>query len=149
MGINNDGQHSQLAACGAIPLVAARIAELVSDAQQSRSRKTWLDREFVIEGLKRNFERAMQAVPVLDSTGKPTGNFRYNGQVANRSLELLGKELGMFIDRHIQVQDPMSWDTKRWRQAMEKYAAKIGVPPEVLKAQAERQGDGDTNEKSN
>jgi hypothetical protein len=37
--------------------------------------------------------------PVLDSEGRPTGEYRYGGNVANRALELLGKELGMFIDR--------------------------------------------------
>ena len=31
--------------------------------------------------------------------GEPTGEYVYNGTVANKSLELLGKELGMFIER--------------------------------------------------
>jgi hypothetical protein len=31
---------------------------------------------------------------------KPTGEYRYDGNVANRALELLGKQQGMFIDRH-------------------------------------------------
>ena len=39
--------------------------------------------------------RAMQRVRVLDREGKPIGVFTYNGQVANRALELIGKELGM------------------------------------------------------
>jgi hypothetical protein len=47
-----------------------------------------------------NANRAMQAQAVLDAEGKPTGEFRYNGAVANRALELLGIEIGMFIDRH-------------------------------------------------
>ena len=33
--------------------------------------------------------------------GEPTGDYVYQGTVVNRSLELLGKELGMFADRHI------------------------------------------------
>jgi hypothetical protein len=45
----------------------------------------------------------MQAEPVRRKTGdgeeEVPGEFVYNGSVANRALELLGKELGMFIDR--------------------------------------------------
>jgi hypothetical protein len=37
---------------------------------------------------------------VLDKEGKPTGEYRYDGSVANRALELLGKQQGLFIDRH-------------------------------------------------
>ena len=47
-----------------------------------------------------NAERALQHVAVLDRDGKPTGEYRYDGNVANRALELLGKPQGMFIDRH-------------------------------------------------
>ena len=47
-----------------------------------------------------NAERALQHVAVLDRAGKPTGEYRYDGNVANRALELLGKQQGMFIDRH-------------------------------------------------
>jgi hypothetical protein len=41
----------------------------------------------------------MQAEAHRDGNGKPIGEYSYNGAVANRALELLGKELGMFIDR--------------------------------------------------
>jgi hypothetical protein len=41
----------------------------------------------------------MQAQPVLDRAGNPTGSYVYNGAAAYRALELLGKELGMFIER--------------------------------------------------
>ena len=47
-----------------------------------------------------NAERALQHVAVLDKERKPTGEYRYDGSVANRALELLGKQQGMFIDRH-------------------------------------------------
>jgi hypothetical protein len=38
-----------------------------------------------------------QAVTLRDGT--ETGEYRYDGAVANKALELLGKELGMFISR--------------------------------------------------
>ena len=34
-----------------------------------------------------------------DAEGTETGEYRYEGSVANRALELLGKEFGMFVDR--------------------------------------------------
>lgn len=81
--------------------VQARLGELLGKA----AKKVELDKEWVISRLMENANRAMQAQQVLDSEGKPTGEFRYNGAVANRALELLGKEIGMFIDRH-EIGDP-------------------------------------------
>ena len=34
-----------------------------------------------------------------DRDGKPTGEYQYQGNVANKALELLGRHLGMFVDR--------------------------------------------------
>jgi len=65
-----------------------------------------VDRAYVLAGLKENFERAMQHRPVLDAKGNETGIYAYNGQVANRALELIGKELGMFVERNTDV----PWD---------------------------------------
>ena len=39
----------------------------------------------------------MQHVPVKDRSGATIGEYRYDGSVANRALELLGKEMGMFV----------------------------------------------------
>jgi hypothetical protein len=47
----------------------------------------------------------MQAEPVLDKTGRPTGVYTYEGGVANRGLELIGKNLGMFEEKQIQGGD--------------------------------------------
>jgi phage terminase small subunit len=79
--------------------VAARIAEIRSALEQSALGRVILDRDFVIDGLKENFRRAMQAEPVLDGKGKETGAFVYAGGVANKALELMGKEIGMFVDK--------------------------------------------------
>jgi len=49
----------------------------------------------------------MQAVPVLDKQGEPTGEYTYQGAVANRALELIGKHLGMFIDRDPRGDKPV------------------------------------------
>jgi phage terminase small subunit len=75
--------------------VSARVAELQSRAAAA----VQISREWVIEHLVENVNRAMQHVEVKDRQGKTTGEYKYDGGVANRALELLGKELGMFVDR--------------------------------------------------
>jgi phage terminase small subunit len=70
---------------------------LIQDAEKMR-KQCDVDEEFIINALKDNLERAMAAEEILTSKGSSTGKFRYNGQVANRTLELLGKHIGMFKD---------------------------------------------------
>jgi phage terminase small subunit len=48
-------------------------------------------------------EHAMDAVPVLDMKGNPTGMWRFDSTGANKALELIGKHLGMFKDK-LQVE---------------------------------------------
>jgi len=48
--------------------------------------------------LVENVQRSMQAVAVRDSEGNPI-EYRWSGSVANKALELLGKHLGMFMDK--------------------------------------------------
>ena len=55
-----------------------------------------VDRAWVMAKLTENVQRAMQVELVQDREGNPTGQYIYQGGVANRALELLGKELGMF-----------------------------------------------------
>ena len=61
--------------------------------------RTALSKEWVIEGLIENVDRAMQAVEVKDHKGHGTGEYKYDGSVANQALNLLGKELGMFVEK--------------------------------------------------
>ena len=81
-------------------LTNARVQAAIVEAQDRRSERVEVDQDYVILGLKENKERAMQQVAVVDKDGKETGEFAYNGAVANRSLELLGKHIGMFVERH-------------------------------------------------
>ena len=86
--------------------IRERVAEILQEREQIDAEgtklaieRTAIDKEWVIERLRENVERAMQAQPVIDRAGNPTGSYVYNGAAANRALELLGKELGMFIER--------------------------------------------------
>jgi phage terminase small subunit len=86
--------------------IRERVAEILQEREQIDAagtqlaiERTAIDKGWVIERLRENVERAMQARPVLDRAGNPTGCYVYNGAAANRALELLGKEMGMFIER--------------------------------------------------
>lgn len=75
--------------------VSARIAEL----QAVRAARTEVTQDYVITRLRENVERALQTEPVCDREGTPTGEYVYQGAVVNGALALLGKHLGMFVER--------------------------------------------------
>lgn len=79
----------------ATPNVAAYLAE----KRDKISEKLEMDATWVLRRLRENLERALQAEPVRDADGNPTGDYTYQGAVANKSLELIGKQLGMFVER--------------------------------------------------
>jgi hypothetical protein len=83
------------------PEIKARVTEVEEELREASLSDAMIDRTFILKGLKDNHDKASKAVAVLDRTGRPTGEYRYDGGVANRSLELMGKELGMFADRVI------------------------------------------------
>lgn len=79
--------------------VASRIAEIRAELEQAAQKAAAVTKEWIVEKLRENALRALQAEPVRDSKGNPTGEYAYQGNVANRALELLGKEIGMFVER--------------------------------------------------
>jgi len=84
--------------------IAGRVEELRIGLTERAVAATTLTRAYILERLHENMKRAMQLEPVRDSSGKPTGEYRYEGAVANRAIELMGKELGMFADqKKIQI----------------------------------------------
>src|SRR5262249_52140637 len=81
----------------------ARVEELhrtVEEPARERAiERAALTRAWVINQLMENVQMAKQAIPVTDRDGKEIGQYQQNLSAANRALELLGKELGMFIER--------------------------------------------------
>lgn len=75
------------------------IAAAVESGKQARSVRTELTQDWVLERLRENVQRGLQQVAVHDHEGNPTGEYRYEGNVVNRAVELVGKHLGMFTDR--------------------------------------------------
>ena len=74
-----------------------RVVEAISAAQKARSEATGTTAAWVLEELKKVYEASMEARPLYDSKGNEKG-FSFNPAAANRSLELLGKHIGMFKD---------------------------------------------------
>lgn len=64
-----------------------------------RSKRVRITQDWVLKQLRKNYRRAMQVELVRDNEGNPTGEHQYEGAVANKSLELMGRHLGMFVDR--------------------------------------------------
>lgn len=77
------------------PAIKARLAELMKQMEDEGI----VNARFVLDGLVENFHRAMQHRPVFDREGHETGMYEYEGSVANRSLELLGKHFKMFTEK--------------------------------------------------
>ncbi len=78
--------------------VADRIAEL----QAERSNRTLVDADYVIKGLLEVHKRCLQAEPVMvrgEDGMEESGEFKFEHSGANKSLELLGKHLGIFTDK--------------------------------------------------
>lgn len=77
-----------------------KVQAALQEAIKARAERTKVDADYVVTRLRDNVERAMQAEPVYDREGNPTGEYTYQGSVANGALNLLGKHLRMFVDRH-------------------------------------------------
>src|SRR6516164_6514634 len=71
------------------------IKKRVHELQQIRAEKFVVGPQWVTDRLVENVNRSMQIDCPKDAEGNPTGNYQYQGNVANRALELLAKSLGM------------------------------------------------------
>ena len=96
---------------GAIERTPARAKSRVSELLRERDvvnqqalaiavKETGISKGWIMEQLKYSVEWAMTLKSIFDTDGTYTGILEYNGHVANKSLELLGREIGMFVERH-------------------------------------------------
>ncbi len=85
------------------------IANAVSEAMAARSCRTEITADYVLASLREVAERCLQRAPVMqgrgedrqqatDDEGRHVWTFDSSG--ANRSLELLGKHLALFTEKH-------------------------------------------------
>jgi phage terminase small subunit len=104
------------------PEVAARVKELKTAVSERRVEKVAVDRAWALAMLVENAQRAMQVEPVRDREGSPTGHYTYQGAVANKALELLGRELGMFQPQTGNDEDKAKDLIERLRKGQERVA---------------------------
>lgn len=86
-------------------LTHADVKAVIVKKQAEQAASADLSQGWILTQLRTNVERALQATPVYDAEGEPTGEYRYDGAVANKGLELLGKHLGMFNPtKHVELE---------------------------------------------
>ncbi len=94
--------------------------------------KTW-----VIENLRENALKCLGKMPInvsLIEGQAPIQEYQYHPTGANRALELLGRELNMFIERH-EVGDPGEFarmSEAELEQDLLAQAEKLGIEPAAL-----------------
>jgi hypothetical protein len=81
---------------------AIRNLPALPKVKRARTAAEPATRAWVLERLAENVRRAMR-IEAVTLRGVPTGEYRYEGSVANRALELLGKELGLFVEKSESV----------------------------------------------
>ncbi|MCX8129759.1 MAG: terminase small subunit [Clostridia bacterium] len=80
-------------------LTKPNIQEAIQEAIKQREDKIDINSQWVLKRLVELSERCMQGTPVYDKEGNETGEWKFEANAANRSLELIGKHLGMFTDK--------------------------------------------------
>lgn len=79
--------------------ISARVAELRALVIERLTEKTSVDKAWVMAQLVEIVKMGKAAEPVTDAQGAAIGEYKTNLAASNRALELIGKEILMFIDR--------------------------------------------------
>jgi phage terminase small subunit len=79
--------------------VIARLDALRQPILEKVVEKIAVDKAWVLGKLVNIVDMGMQAEPVVDNEGANTGEYKQNLAAANKALELVGKEIGMFVER--------------------------------------------------
>jgi len=75
------------------------VAAAVSEGQERIAEACRENAGKVLKDLREVADRCRKGIPVLDKDGNPTGEWRFDSAGATRALELIGKHLGMFVER--------------------------------------------------
>lgn len=76
-------------------LANASIKAAVEEKLAEIRKKNEITADWVVDKAKKIIERCMQAEPVYDHEGNPTGEYKFDSSGANGSLKILAKYLGM------------------------------------------------------
>lgn len=83
-------------------LTKPNISERIIELKAERQARTEITADYVLSNLKLVAERCLQQEAVTeyrDGEMVETGEFKFEHSGANKSLELLGKHLGLFVER--------------------------------------------------
>lgn len=94
---------------GAENLTKPNIQNAIQQAMSEREQRTQIGQDYVINTIVDTIERCKQARPVVDKGGEPVyienadgeivPAYRFDASNVLKGAELLGKHLGMFVDR--------------------------------------------------
>ena len=79
--------------------ILARLAQLKVAVIEKVAEKLAIDKYWVMEQLIEIVAMGKSTELILDKDGGNTGEVKQNLAAANKALELIGKELAMFVDR--------------------------------------------------
>ena len=92
-------------------LTNADISRAIEEAKAARAEKLDLTAQWVLDRLVEVTERCMQAEEVMkwdyeERQMVPTGEYQFDSKGANTALQLIGKHLGMFVEK-VQLKGDM------------------------------------------
>jgi phage terminase small subunit len=108
-----------------------KIVPIITKRREELQAKAEVTQEYIVTKLRENLERALQAIPVLDHDGNETGEYRYDGAVANRAAELLGKTLGLFSDVNINYRNASDAELIARAKSLALGVGQAGTPAEA------------------
>ncbi|MFA6204389.1 MAG: terminase small subunit [Gallionella sp.] len=79
--------------------IAARVAEIAETIANRAIDKSAIDKAWVMKELVEVVKMAKAYEPVISKDGTSSGEVKQNLAAANAALNLIGKELSMFVDR--------------------------------------------------
>jgi len=83
-------------------LSKVNVAERIAVLKAELSAEVLVDAKYVINGLLEVHKRCLQAEPVMvrgEAGMEESDEFKFEHSGANKSLELLGKHLGLFVEK--------------------------------------------------
>lgn len=115
-------------------------------------------REWIDDQLKEVVERCMQKEPVLNKSGRPTGDWKFDSGGATKALNLMGKDRGMFVEKveitgiDAELHGKSSTEilemveaaaVELGRDFIKQLGEKVGIYASTAEAAGEREADGE------
>jgi phage terminase small subunit len=88
--------------------VSSRIDEIRKEIEE----KSNVSAVWIRERLMRLVERCMQADPVLDGDGEPTGEYRFDSSGANKAMDTLNKMQGYYAKLEIEHSGTINFESE-------------------------------------